>query len=400
MLDREESDAGLKMLACFSPESGCPVVMDDTSIDQETTVVNSLTESSEIEDNATKTPTALASFAGEIKHEDSEASDNNSAAVLDGGDTTDGIPSESPNVDSLPSGEENNVIVKRAGSFRLIKSNGLLKVIDTSETPMTKEDVKKAKLVKNQSLKSDEVDSGGEPASDSTEAKEALQSAVSEAKAFEEELKNVCADIATLDRVSTDDAKSIDSESDANRDDLWEDTVDSGAVVVSVDSIKPVVKLEGVTINETVADETGDSATEGETEESVDGVDSSSSNNKRKQRPKRLPMGKRYSLVTETALLSPEDKMRVELTNFGNTGSFKGHPAAVSTEAQASAAEATVDGQEKNAIITPSPPPRTKPLTYSGSFSPGETTDRNFSYKLINILSCGLFSFSLIFPQQ
>lgn len=371
------------MLAFFSPQSECPVVTDDTN--QEKTAVDSVAESSKIGNNFynddARTSNLAESPEGEILNKDSDHSEKDTSVLLDTDDTANGISSESANLESQPSEDEDNIIVKRTGSFRLIKNNGLLKVIDTSETPVTKEDVRQARLLKTQSLKGTDIDSGEN--FDSTGAREVLESAVSKAKTFKEELKNVCADIATLEKMSREE-KSADSESEANREDVGEDIVDSGvkAVIIPVDSMalseqKPVLKLEGMTINESATEELGDSATEGETEGSVDDVDSSSSNNKRKQWPKRLPLGKRYSLDTGTALLSPEDDFHVELTNFENTNSVKRRLSPVSTEAQTSTAEAKVDGQEDEAIATPSPPPRTvsgrKSLTYSGSFSPGKT---------------------------
>ena len=368
LIDDDDSDAGIKMLACFSPAEECPVVMDDTTSEPEKAAVNSARQSEENDDTCynNTTATTLESSTCDIN---SDVGDKNTSGALE---TPDRISSlESSDVDSLPSAEESNVLKKkkeRTGSFKLIKKNGSLKIVDTSETPVTTEDVKKARLVKTQSLKGETNSSSGELASDSADAREVLENTMSEAKSFNEEFKNVCDDIATLEKL-------VDSENEANVDDMGEDSVDSGAVVISIDPSKqnvPILNLEGGTTSELPTDEVGDSVMEGDIKEGIDDMDTASASNKRKQ-PTKILLGKRYSLDNDTALLSPEDNI-VELRNFKDNGSFKIRPLPVSaeTEALTSTAEGT-DGQEE-IIATPLPPPRTTSgrLVYSGSFSPGE----------------------------
>ena len=390
----DESDAGVNMLACFSSNSECPVVVDDATTDQQKTLVNSLPESAQIEDNINnnneRNTAEVASSADVITDKDTIRSDDKDSAVaLNVGDAKDGLCSESTEPDSPSSEGENNVIVKRTGSFRLIKNNGLLKIVDTSETPVMSEDVKKAKLLKTQSLKGAKDDNDDKPPCEGTEAKEVLQNAVSESKTFKEEFKNVCANIATLERMSMEsDINSADSEIEANEDDLGKSSLDSGGVVITVSDTasleqKPVLELEGVTTNESATDELDGGITENENTQSVYDVDNASSDDKQKQRPKRLQMGNRYSLDQEPSLLSPEDVSRVELTNFADSGSFKVRPLSDSTEAQTSTVEMTTDGGQHG---TPTRPPRNIPgnqrLAYSGSFSPGKVTAMGMHYPL------------------
>lgn len=364
LLDSDESDAGVKMLACFTAYSECPVVVDDSTTDQQKTLVNSLNGSAQIADNVynnnERNTAEVGSSADMIKDRDTICSDNKDSAVVSViGDTNDATSLESTELDSPSSDGENNIVVKRTGSFRLIKNNGLLKIVDTSETPVTSEDVKKAKLLKTQSLKSTKIDNDDKPACKGTEAREVLQNAVTESKAFKEEFKNVCTNIATLERMSMEsDINSADSEIEAN----GKGNLDSGGVVISVNNMasseqKPILKLAGMTTNESTTDAVDRGSTENDGEQSVDDVDNASSGDKEKQRPKRLQMGNRYSLDQESSLLSPEDVARVELTNFADTGSFK------------------VRAAQQD---TPTPPPRNVPgsqrLTYSGSFSPGKMT--------------------------
>lgn len=364
LLDSDESDAGVKMLACFTAYSECPVVVDDSTTDQQKTLVNSLNGSAQIADNVynnnERNTAEVGSSADMIKDRDTICSDNKDSAVVSViGDTNDATSLESTELDSPSSDGENNIVVKRTGSIRLIKNNGLLKIVDTSETPVTSEDVKKAKLLKTQSLKSTKIDNDDKPACKGTEAREVLQNAVTESKAFKEEFKNVCTNIATLERMSMEsDINSADSEIEAN----GKGNLDSGGVVISVNNMasseqKPILKLAGMTTNESTTDAVDRGSTENDGEQSVDDVDNASSGDKEKQRPKRLQMGNRYSLDQESSLLSPEDVARVELTNFADTGSFK------------------VRAAQQD---TPTPPPRNVPgsqrLTYSGSFSPGKMT--------------------------
>lgn len=363
LLDSDESDAGVKMLACFTAYSECPVVVDDSTTDQQKTLVNSLNGSAQIADNVynnnERNTAEVGSSADMIKDRDTICSDNKDSAVVSViGDTNDATSLESTELDSPSSDGENNIVVKRTGSIRLIKNNGLLKIVDTSETPVTSEDVKKAKLLKTQSLKSTKIDNDDKPACKGTEAREVLQNAVTESKAFKEEFKNVCPNIATLERMSMEsDINSADSEIEAN----GKGNLDSGGVVISVNNMasseqKPILKLAGMTTNESTTDAVDRGSTENDGEQSVDDVDNASSGDKKK-RSKRLQMGNRYSLDQESSLLSPEDVARVELTNFADTGSFK------------------VRAAQQD---TPTPPPRNVPgsqrLTYSGSFSPGKMT--------------------------
>ena len=382
LLDSDESDAGVKMLACFTANSECPVVVDDSTTDQQKTSVNSLNGSAQIADNVynnnERNTAEVGSSADMIKDKDTICSDNKDSAVVSViGDTKDATSLESTEPDSPSSDGENDIIVKRTGSFRLIKNNGLLKIVDTSEMPVTSEDVKKAKLLKTQSLKSTKIDNDDKPACKGTEAREVLQNVVTESKAFKEEFKNVCANIATLGRMSMEsDFNSADSEIEAN----GKGNLDSGGVVISVNNMasseqKPILKLEGMTTNESTTDAVDGGSTGNDGEQSVDDVDNTSSGDKKKQRPKRLQMGNRYSLDQESSLLSPEDVARVELTNFADTGSFKVRASSDSTEGHGSTAEMTMDGGQQD---TPTPPPRNVPgsqrLTYSGSFSPGKMT--------------------------
>ena len=372
----DDSDTGLKMLACFSPEGECPVVVDDTTSEQEKVDVKIVHESGKNDDklnNGTNASLLESSLAEVSAHDNSDLSDINNAGLVD---SIDGMPLQSTSVDSSSSKEEkNNLDKKRSGSFRLIKSNGSLKIV--CETTVTKEDVKEARL-KMQSVKGESsLSSSSQSVSDSTDAEEVLQSAVSEAKTINEEFKTICDHIASLDKATSEDAKGVDSEHDARVDGGGNDSVDSGAVLMSVDSSAsekqkmPTLNLEGVTVNESATEETGDCATEGKVDKR-DEEDLFPFNNKKKQRPK-VMLGKRYSLDTETNLLSPEDDT-IELRNFGNSGSFKTRPSpCVSTEAQTTSAEATaVDGLE-DTTATPLPPQRKNSgrLIHSESFSPG-----------------------------
>lgn len=374
--DEDDSDTGLKMLACFSPEGECPVVVDDTTSEQKKADVKIVHGSGQNDDKLNNGTNAslLESSLDEVSAQDnSDLSGSNNAGLLD---SVDGMPLESTNVDSSSSNEEkNNLDKKRSGSFHLIKSNGSLKIV--SETTVTKEDVKEARL-KIQSVKGESsCSSSSQSFFDSTDAEEVLQSAVSEAKTIDEEFKTICAHIASFDKATSEDAKGADSEHNARVDGVGNDSVDSGTVLISVDSSvsekqkKPTLNLEGVTVNESATEETGNCATEGKVNKR-DEEDLLSLNNKKKQRPKVL-LGNRYSLGLESNLLSPEDGT-IKLRNFGDSGSFKNRPSpCVSTEAQTSSAEATtVDGLEDTAA-TPLPPQRkiSGRLIYSESFSPG-----------------------------
>ena len=374
--DEDDSDTGLKMLACFSPEGECPVVVDDTTSEQKKADVKIVPGSGQNDDKLNNGTSAslLESSLDEVSAQDnSDLNGSNNAGLLD---SVDGMPLESTNVDSSSSNEEkNNLDKKRSGSFHLIKSNGSLKIV--SETTVTKEDVKEARL-KIQSVKGESsCSSSSQSFFDSTDAEEVLQSAVSEAKTIDEEFKTICAHIASFDKATSEDAKGADSEHNARVDGVGNDSVDSGTVLISVDSSvsekqkKPTLNLEGVTVNESATEETGNCATEGKVNKR-DEEDLLSLNNKKKQRPKVL-LGNRYSLGLESNLLSPEDGT-IKLRNFGDSGSFKNRPSpCVSTEAQTSSAEATtVDGLEDTAA-TPLPPQRkiSGRLIYSESFSPG-----------------------------
>lgn len=374
--DEDDSDTGLKMLACFSPEGECPVVVDDTTSEQKKADVKIVHGSGQNDDKLNNGTNAslLESSLDEVSAQDnSDLNGSNNAGLLD---SVDGMPLESTNVDSSSSNEEkNNLDKKRSGSFHLIKSNGSLKIV--SETTVTKEDVKEARL-KMQSVKGESsCSSSSQSFYDSTDAEEVLQSAVSEAKTIDEEFKTICAHIASFDKATSEDAKGADSEHNARVDGVGNDSVDSGTVLISVDSSvsekqkKPTLNLEGVTVNESATEETGNCATEGKVNKR-DEEDLLSLNNKKKQRPKVL-LGNRYSLGLESNLLSPEDGT-IKLRNFGDSGSFKNRPSpCVSTEAQTSSAEATtVDGLEDTAA-TPLPPQRkiSGRLIYSESFSPG-----------------------------
>ena len=373
--DEDDSDTGLKMLACFSPEGECPVVVDDTTSEQKKADVKIVHGSGQNDDklnNGTNASLLESSLDEVSAHDNSDLSGSNNAGLLD---SIDGMPLESTSVDSSSSNEEkNNLDKKRSGSFCLIKSNGSLKIV--SETTVTKEDVKEARL-KMQSVKGESsCSSSSQSFSDSTDA-EVLQSVVSEAKTINEEFKTICAHIASFDKATSEDAKGADSEHEARVDGVGNDSVDSGTVLISVDSSvsekqkKPTLNLEGVTVNESATEETGNCATEGKVNER-DEEDLLSLNNKKKQRPKVL-LGNRYSLGLESNLLSPEDDT-IKLRNFGDSGSFKNRPSpCVSTEAQTSSAEATtVDGLE-DTTATPLPPQRkiSGRLIYSESFSPG-----------------------------
>lgn len=324
----DDSDTGLKMLACFSPEGECPVVVDDTTSEQEKVDVKIVHESGKNDDklnNGTNAPLLESSLDEVSAHDNSDLSDINNAGLLD---SIDGMPLQSTSVDSSSSKEEkNNLDKKRSGSFRLIKSNGSLKIV--CETTVTKEDVKEARL-KMQSVKGESSSSSSsQSVSDSTDAEEVLQSAVSEAKTINEEFKTICDHIASLDKATSEDAKGADSEHDARVDGGGNDSVDSGAVLISVDRSAsekqkmPTLNLEGVTVNESATEETGDCD---------------------------------------------------ELRNFGNSGSSKTCPSpCVSSEAQTTSDEATaVDGLE-DTTATPLPPQRkiSGRLIHSESFSPG-----------------------------
>lgn len=393
MDDHDEIDAGEQMLSYF-PQSECPVIVDIAANDSVThdtgkkvVVVSEKGEDDSSADERTSANNAAA--AADVSATDTVKVDHQGAEDVS---DTDKINADQTKMDSLeetPDQEIGDRPVKRTGSFRLINNNGVLKVIDSGETSVKTETVKEARLLKTRSLKAVSTDCDDEQSlSDSTEARKQLGNTVSEAKALDKEFQNVYKDIATLGKMIDVEGveKTVESENKGNNGagDVVDGEQDAGAVIISVNSMtsadqRPKINLEGVTTSESTTDEQEGSARQAEINGGIDETDVSSSGNTKKQRPKRLMNTKRYSLGTESALLSPEDDNHVELTNFGSSNSIKSDESAASStsDSQTDMGKVSTDGQQPDEV-TPSPPPRQlsgrhKTLNYSASFNqPGE----------------------------
>lgn len=386
MDDHDEIDAGEQILSYF-PQSECPVIVDVAANDSVpcNTDGKMLTVSAKGEDKSSdggRTSVDVAAtdnFVTSSMNADHQGAENVSVTDEINADQTETETSvmESPDQDNR------DRPVKRTGSFRLINNNGVLKVVDSGETPVTTENVKEARLLKTKSLKAmSTVSDDDQLKSDSAEARKQLDSAMSEAKALDKEFQNVYKNIATLEKTVDVEGveKTVESKNEGNNSDLVDGEQDSGAVIIRVNSMssgeqRPKIALEGATTNESTTDKQEDSTREGETNESTDDADGSLSSNIKKQRPKRLVNTKRYSFGTESALLSPEDENHVELTNFGSSNSIKSDESAASSasDSQTDIVKVSTDGQQPDEV-TPSPPPRQfsgrhKTLTYSGSFN-------------------------------
>lgn len=398
MGDNDEVDAGKQILSFFPP-SECPVIVDITANDADYTAGNRVTESAKVEDqscNDERTSAEVPSTADEVNS--NQVKNESVTDTVNSDHTTTGSLTESPDLES--NDDQESFPVKRTGSFRLINNNGVLKVIDSGETPVTTENVKEAKLLKTKSLKGASTDGDVDKSnSDSAEARKQLGNTMSEAKTLDKEFQNVCKNIATLERMSEDDVeRSNKSENKGSKDDLVESSQDSSAVIITVDSMtsaeqKPEITLEGVTMGESATDDQDDngSVRKGEINGRTDETDSSSSSNTKKQRPKRLVNTKRYSLDTESALLSPEDDVLVELTNFGSNNSLKSDESASPSESQTDIVKMSTDGQQFEEA-TPCPPPRPlsgrhKNLTYSGSFNSAGEMKSNFFIKILTYIA-------------
>ena len=411
MSDEDENDAGEQILSHF-PQSECPVIVDITGNDPvlstDGNAVSVLTkdkyksidnERTSVDDATTVDGDVLATDSGHQSVLSGEA-DLQSHENMSVSDTVDADQTRTESEMEVDVQENKEQPVERSGSFRLINNNGVLKVIDSGKAPVTTENVKEARLLKTKSLKGTSIGNGDDRfESDSTEARRQLGNTMSEVKELDKEFQNVCKDIAALERMTSVEGveNTTEIESEANKGDLVDGDQDSATVIIRVDSMTSVeqrheIRLDGVTTTEAMTDEQDDSAQEHEIKGVSDETDSSSSTTTKKQRPKRLVNGKRYSFGTESALLSPEDDNHVQLTNFGSTGSIKSDESPVSTSDSQTDIVSTVatDGQQTEEV-TPSVPPRTpsgrnKNLGYSGSFNVGGKVQRSFLMK--DLIKC------------
>ena len=411
MSDEDENDTGEQILSHF-PQSECPVIVDITgndpalSIDGNTGPVLAKDKYRSIDDERTLADDTT-TLEGVVLTEDSGHQGTENVSVTEAveadhqicknvtvSDTVDADQIRAESVMEVDVQERKEQPIERTGSFRLINNDGVLKVVDSGKTPVTTENVKEARLLKTKSLKGASTKNGvNQSESDSAEARKQLGNTVSEVKELDIEFQNVCKNIAALERMTSVEGveKTTETEGEANKGDLVDGDQDSGTVIISIVSMttaeqRPEIRLEGSTTTESMTDEQEDSAQEHEINGVTDETDTSSSNTTKK-RPKRLQNTNRYSLGTESALLSPEDDNLVELTNFGSSSSIKSNESPVSTSDSQTDIVSTVstDGQQ-NEEATPSPPPRTpfgrhKNLMYSGSFNCGGKVQISFLMK-------------------
>ena len=396
MSDEDENDAGEQILLHF-PQSECPVIVDITGNDpvlntDGNTVSVIAKEKYKLVDDQRISADDATTVDGIVLAKDSGHQSAETVSVIepveaDQQSCVNISVSETVNTDQTrtemeASGKENKEQpVKRTGSLRLINNNGVLKVIDSAKAPVMTENVKEARILKTKSLKGVSTENiVDQSESDSAEAKKQLGNTMTEVKELDKEFQNVCKSIAALGRMTSVDGseKTTETEGEVNKGDLVDRDHDSGAVIITVDSMtsgeqRPEITLEGVTTTESTTEEQEDSARENEINGGTDETDSSPTTTTKK-RPKRLLNAKRYSLGTESALLSPEDDNHVELTNFGSSNSIKSDESPVSASDPQTDIVST-DGQQTEEA-TPSPPPRApsgrhKNLYYSGSFNFG-----------------------------
>lgn len=417
MSDEDENDAGEQILSHF-PQSECPVIVDITGNDPVSNAdgkaVSLLTKDKykSIDDERTLADDAT-TVDGDVLTNDSGHQSAHSVCLTEPlevnhqshedvsvSDTVDADQTRTESVTEIDVQENKEQPVERNGSFRLINDNGVLKVIDSCKTPVTTENVKEARILKTKSLKRASTENGDDQSeSDSTEARRQLGNTVSEVKELDKEFQNVCKNIAALERMNSVEGveETTETEGEVYKGDLVDGVPDSATVIISVDSMtsgeqRPEIRLDGVTTTESRTDEQEDSAQEVEIKGVRDETDSSFSTTTKKQRPKRLLNAKRYSLGTESALLSPEEDNHVELTNFGSSSSKKSDESPVSTSDSQTDVVSTIstDGLQTDEA-TPSPPPRTpsgrnKNLNYSGSFNIGGRVQSSFLMK--NVIKC------------
>ena len=415
MSDEDENDAGEQILSHF-PQSECPVIVDITgndpvlNTDGNTVSLVSKEKYKSIDDERTSGDEAatvdglvLAKDSGHRSVEtvsdtepveaDHQSCENISVSDTVNTDETDGVMEAHDQ-------ENKEQPVKRTGSFRLVNDNGVLKVIDSDKIPVTTENVKEARLLKSKSLKKVSIENGGDHSeSDSAEARKQLDSTLTQVNELDREFQNVFKNIAELDRMTSIEGaeKTTETEGEASKGDLVDGNQDFGTVIISVDSMssreqRPKIRVGDTTIG-SMTDEQEDSAQECEINGVMDGTDSSSSTTTKK-RPKRLANTKRYSLGTESALLSPEDDNHVELTNFGSSSSIKSDESSLSTSDSQTdiASTVSIDGQQ-TVEATPSPPPRApsgkhKSLNYSGSFNVGGKVQRRSHKRYTSPINC------------
>ena len=424
----DASSTGEEILACF-PRSECPVVVDNSSLDTEmvakTEPVESAGESqvslSEAEEKACSDSKILLEDSEQIGK--SVVKPDISCDSLDNAVDLSEVGTFSEKVDTSALMDSSNS-VRRSGSLRLVNNNGVLKIVDYTKVPVTKENVKEARILRNASLKdgmslSGQATEDSEIDSNSATAAQVLNETVSEVRKIDEdvddgvlrEIHNVCEDIARLESFSKrddelgglacelqDSAPSKDSFNESgelNASDKSEGTMDighSGSVIISIDNTTEIDQrtlLEAKRTppdetNNTLVTESGNSAASNSSSlsrsvdqiiESVDETNRKPTAREKKQRPKRLARFKRYSLDTETALMSPEGEVHAELTKFGSSTTLDDQlPALVTTASEtgtSTAAEMVTDGQRDETYGTPSPPPRShsSKLKYSASFS-------------------------------
>lgn len=423
MSDEDENDTGEQILSHF-PQSECPVIVAVTGNDP---VLNTNgntgsvfakekyksidAERASADDVTTVDGVVLVEDSGHQGAENVSVAepmeaDHQSCENMSVSDTLDADQTRTESVMEVDIEENKERPVERTGSFRLINNNGVLKVIDSGKIPIMTENVKEARLLKTKSLKGASTENGVDQSeSDSAEATKQLGNTVSEVKeSVDKEFQNVCKNIAALERMTSVEGveKTTETEGEVSKGNLVDGHQDSGTVIISVDSMTsgeqtPEIRLEDVTTTESTTAEEEDSARECEINGVTDETDTSSSNTTKKH-PKRLLNAKRYSLGTESALLSPEDDNHVELTNFGSNNSIKSDESPVSTSDSQTNVVSTVstDGQQTEEA-TPSPPPRTpsgrpKNLAYSGSFNVGGTAQSSFLTKDLNCIPInGLF---------
>ena len=366
MSDSEEDDAGRQMLSHFPP-SECPVIVDITTNDS-IGVGNSSKQSPKAEDEACndKGTSAVSTKDDMVSTRNSDQSDENVflTDAMNSNSTITNLMEESCDtkiVDDLESQP-----VERTGSFPLISNNGVLKVADTGQTPVS-------------TGNGNEVMSPDRNAeqSHSDEARKKLGETISETLDLDKEFRNVYKYIEKLEMMSENNVESSNEfTNETSKDDSGQNGEDSKTMVIAVDGTVSTeqtthCKIKCVVTNESTMDDCVDGRNDKEVNESEEGIDTPSPV-LAKRRPRKLRNPKGYSFETESGLLSPEDDVHVELKKIQNSGSFKRDGSSV-LASESEADGMSPDGQQHDEV-TPSPPPRviaaqSKNLRYSLSFN-------------------------------
>ncbi|PFX21648.1 Guanine exchange factor for Rac 30 [Stylophora pistillata] len=374
----DDDDDGIQMLSHFPP-SVCPVMVEITandSIDDG----NSSKQSSKVEGESCDDQRTLA-----VSTKDEMVPTSNSDQGGENVSDTINYPTKNA---LLEESHDTKIVddlesqpVKRTGSFCLINNEGVLKVVDTGQTPVNTENGKDAKLLETNGREVISPDSRVVQ-SNSDKARKQLGETISETSDLDKEFQNVCKNIEKLEMMSEHNVESSDEfTNETSKDSSGQNREDSKAMVIVVDSMvstEQTTKLEikGVTINESASEDCVDGQKDEEINESKEDINTRSPVLVAKRHPKRLLNITRYSLDTQSALLSPEDDAPVELKKIQNSGSFKrGGSSALASESEADGRSPdgqSPDGQQHDKV-TPSPPPRgttnKKPLGHSSSFN-------------------------------